>query len=70
MSCLSGCADNGAEAAVRHLDEFHASGKAINEKVRLYAKIGKALIEARSSGPDAFSAIEAVLSWSKFEPEA
>jgi hypothetical protein len=33
-----------------HADEFHASGKSINEKVRLYARIGKALIAARSSG--------------------
>jgi hypothetical protein len=32
--------------------------------VRLYAKIGKALFEARTSGADAFAAIEAVLSWS------
>jgi hypothetical protein len=59
MSCLSGYAANGAEAAVRHPDEFHAGGKAINEKVRLSAKIGEALIEARSSGADAFSAVEA-----------
>jgi TnpA family transposase len=50
-----------------HAHEFHTSGKAINEKVRLYAKIGKALIEARSSGADAFAAIEAVVSRSKFE---
>jgi hypothetical protein len=50
-----------------HADEFHASGKSINEKVRLYARIGKALIAARSSGGDAFAAIEAVLSWPKFE---
>src|SRR5450631_610901 len=49
-----------------HADEFHASGKSLNEKVRLYARIGKALIAARSSGGDAFAAIEAVLSWSKF----
>lgn len=40
---------------------------AIIEKVRLYAPIGKALIDARSSGVDAFTAIEAVMSWAKFE---
>jgi hypothetical protein len=37
------------------------------EKVRLYARVGQALIEARSSGADVFAAIEAVLPWSKFE---
>jgi hypothetical protein len=50
-----------------HADEFHASGKSINEKVRLYARIGKALIAARFSGEDAFAANEAVLPWAKFE---
>src|SRR5450631_400096 len=56
-----------AKSERAHADEFHSSGKAINEKVRLYAKIDRALIEARTSGADAFAAIEAVLSWSKFE---
>lgn len=51
----------------RHAEQFHASGKSINEKVRLYARVGQALIEARSSGGDVFAAIEAVLPWSKFE---
>ena len=44
-----------------HAEQFHASGKSINEKVRLYARVGQALIEARSSGGDVFAAIEAVL---------
>jgi TnpA family transposase len=50
-----------------HADEFHSSGKAINEKVRLYAQIGEALIEARATGGNAFAAIEAILTWSRFE---
>jgi hypothetical protein len=50
-----------------HAEQFHSSGKSINEKVRLYARIGQALIEARSSGSDAFAAIEAVVPWLKFE---
>ena len=56
-----------AKSERAHAEQFHASGKAINEKVRLYAQIGKALIEARSSGADAFAAIETVLPWAKFE---
>jgi pimeloyl-ACP methyl ester carboxylesterase len=39
-----------------HADEFHKSGKAINEKVRLNAEIGDALIEARDAGGDPFAA--------------
>ncbi len=50
-----------------HAEQFHASGKSINEKVRLYARVGQALLEARSSGVDPFAAIEAVLPWPKFE---
>ena len=50
-----------------HAEQFHASGKSINEKVRLYARVGQAVIEARSSGCDVFTAIEAVLPWPKFE---
>ncbi len=39
-------------------------------QVPLYARIGKAFTEARSSGADAFGAIETVVSWSKFESTA
>lgn len=50
-----------------HADEFHKSGKAINEKVRLYAVVGGALIAARAAGGDPFAPIEAVLSWGRFK---
>ena len=49
-----------------HLEGFQASGRAINEKVVLYAKVGHALIEARESAVDPFAAIEAVVSWERF----
>ena len=42
---------------------FQESGKAINEKVRLYAKVGQALIEAKETGSDPFLTIEQILSW-------
>jgi hypothetical protein len=45
---------------------FAAAGKAINEKLRLYAKVGSALIDAREKGCDPFSAIETVVSWDVF----
>lgn len=50
-----------------HAEQFHRSGKAINEKVRLYARIGQALISARDAGGDAFAAIETILPWNRFE---
>ena len=36
-----------------------ADGRAINEKVRLYARVGAALIAARDNKQDAFDAITA-----------
>lgn len=49
-----------------HEQEFHQSGKAINEKVRLYWRIGNALLDARKSGGDPFAAIENVIPWDAF----
>jgi TnpA family transposase len=53
--------------ARRRRDEaFQSSGKAINEKVRLYARIGQALLAAKKDGADPFAAIERVVSWDDF----
>ena len=45
----------------RHADRFQQSGKAINDKVRLYSRIGRALLEAKQTGGDPFAAIETIL---------
>ncbi|MGF6936027.1 hypothetical protein OKW41_005189 [Paraburkholderia sp. UCT70] len=50
----------------RHEREFAAAGKAINDKVRLYARIGGALVDAKTSGIDPFVAIEAIMPWDQF----
>lgn len=50
----------------RFAKDFAESGKAINDKVRLFGKVGTALIDARASGADPFEAIEAVLPWDDF----
>jgi TnpA family transposase len=50
----------------KHQQQFQASGKAINDKVRLYGRIGQALIEAKQNGGDPFAAIEAVMPWDTF----
>jgi TnpA family transposase len=50
----------------RHEQQFQQSGKAINEKVRLYWRIGHALLEAKQAGADPFAAIESVISWEAF----
>jgi hypothetical protein len=38
------------KAKNKHEKTFAAAGKAINEKLRLYAKVGSALIDAREKG--------------------
>ena len=53
-------------AKTKHQQQFQASGKAINDKVRLYGRIGQALVQARQGGGDPFAAIESVMSWDAF----
>lgn len=50
-----------------HAERFQRSGKAINDKVRLYSRIGRALLDAKQTGGDPFAAIEAVLPWAAFQ---
>ena len=45
---------------------FAEQGKAINDKMRLYAKAGAALLSAREQGRDPYAAIEAIVSWDAF----
>lgn len=39
----------------KHQQQFQSQGKAINDKVRLYARIGRALLEAKQAGTDPMS---------------
>src|SRR5262249_42278006 len=39
-----------SKAKRHHADRFQQSGKAINDKVRLYARIGRVLLNAKQSG--------------------
>lgn len=50
----------------KHQQQFQASGKVINDKVRMYGRIGQALIEAKQNGSAPFAAIEAVMPWDSF----
>ena len=50
----------------KHQRQFQASGKAITQQVRLFGRIGQALLTARTTGTDPFAAIESVLPWEEF----
>ena len=50
----------------KHQEQFQADGRAINEKLRLYGKVGQALLAARQNGSDPFAAIETIVSWEDF----
>jgi len=53
------------KAEGRQARAFQADARAINEKVRLYARVGAALIRAHEHEQDAFGAITAVISWER-----
>ena len=55
-----------AAAKNRHREHFHDSGKAINDKVRLLATVGEALVTARHDGTDPFEAIDQLIPWERF----
>lgn len=54
------------KARRQHADLFQQSGKSINDKVRLYNQIGRALLNAKATGSDPFAAIEAIIPWDVF----
>ena len=49
-----------------HAEKFQSSGRSINEKVRLYWRIGQALLDAKSKGTNPFEALEAIIPWEDF----
>lgn len=51
----------------RYAERFQQSAKAINEKVRQFAQVGRALIEAKKGAVDPFRAIMAVIPWKTLE---
>jgi len=55
-----------SRARRHHAERFQASGKSINAKLRIYSRIGRALLEAKQNGQDPFAAIEAILPWEAF----
>jgi len=54
------------KAEGRHARAFQADARAINEKVRLYARVGTALIAAQKAKQDAYGAIKEVITWEWF----
>jgi TnpA family transposase len=55
-----------SNAKHKHQQAFHLQGKAINDKIRLYSKIGHALLDAKDNGGDPYKAIESVIPWELF----
>src|SRR5947209_7877166 len=53
------------KAERRHLAKFQENGKAINETLKRYAALGRALIDAKTQNADLFAAVEGVLPWNE-----
>jgi hypothetical protein len=49
----------------REANAFQRDKRAINDKVRLYARLGEALMAAKEAGHDPFEAVDAVIGWDK-----
>ena len=54
------------KAEGRQARAFQADARAINDKVRLYARVGAAVIAAHEGKQDAFAAITGVIAWERF----
>ena len=54
------------KAEGRYARSFQDDARAINQKVRLYAQIGVALIAAREAKRDAYEAIAEIIPWERF----
>lgn len=55
-----------SKAKRTHAERFQRSGKEINNKVRLYSRVGRALLDAKQTGSDPYAAIEAIMPWEVF----
>lgn len=53
------------KAERKHIGRFQENGKAINDALKLYATLGRALINAKTGNSDPFTAVEAVLPWNE-----
>jgi hypothetical protein len=53
------------KAERRHLSKFQENGKAINERLKRYAALGRALIDAKTLNGDLLAAVEGVLPWNE-----
>ncbi len=56
-----------ARAKRKYQEKYADSAKELNEKIKLYFRIGEALLTARREGRDPFAAIEAIVNWQDFE---
>jgi hypothetical protein len=54
------------KAEGRHARAFQADARAINDKVRLFARVGAALITGRNNQQDGYEAIIALMPWESF----
>lgn len=52
-------------AEAREADAFQRDKRAINDKVRLFARLGEALIRARAGGSDPLAAVTSAVGWER-----
>ena len=50
----------------KHQEAFLDAAQTITDKIRIFAQVGQALLDARKAGNDPYTAIEAILPWETF----
>ena len=55
-----------SKAKRKQAEQFEESGESLTDKVRLYSKVGRALLTAKEEQSDPLAAIESVIDWETF----
>ena len=55
-----------AKSKYKHGQQFVEAAPALQETVKVFVKVGVALVDAKDNGTDPFAAIEGVLPWEEF----
>lgn len=65
-TCLPTPDQPSASAVVPVKARFRKHGKAVNEKVGLYAKLGNAPISAKENGDNPYDVLDEIMGWERF----
>ncbi|WP_431031228.1 hypothetical protein [Plantibacter sp. RU18] len=57
-----------SKAKRTHSEHFESSSSAINDAVKLFSQLGRALLDAKETGTDVLDAVATVITWDQIGP--